>query len=230
VRLVVGDGISETSQVETITVNAAPAAGTASSGEDGPIIWLGIVIMIVGSVGLAYSASGRMPSPAGRKPDAGSSPAPVQKTEPLPGGMTPEAIAAYTALYGTPPPSVAGGYAGALSSTAAPAEALPVPSEQMGTETCPEALLQPAAPSPQELQATLDAPAGVDDIFPLLLDPEKCIGCGTCSKACAPRAITMVDGRPALELAYCSLCGECVEGCARQAIMFNPAFKSGKSS
>ena len=53
-------------------------------------------------------------------------------------------------------------------------------------------------------------------------DPEKCIGCGACSKVCPASAITVtdVDGRRTVRVWYghCAFCGRCEDSCPQEAI------------
>lgn len=58
-------------------------------------------------------------------------------------------------------------------------------------------------------------------------DSEKCIGCGLCTRVCAPCAITKtirhVDEETqeitlAFDLASCTFCGTCSDFCAKNAI------------
>ncbi|MCK4257488.1 MAG: glycyl-radical enzyme activating protein [Halanaerobiales bacterium] len=47
---------------------------------------------------------------------------------------------------------------------------------------------------------------------------EQCIGCGTCIKICANKAIVLIDGKASINDASCSLCGECVHFCPVNAV------------
>jgi uncharacterized protein (DUF362 family)/Pyruvate/2-oxoacid:ferredoxin oxidoreductase delta subunit len=49
-------------------------------------------------------------------------------------------------------------------------------------------------------------------------DREKCLGCGTCVKSCPPKAMTMVDGMPSVDLGVCIRCFCCHELCAHGAV------------
>ena len=43
--------------------------------------------------------------------------------------------------------------------------------------------------------------------------PGKCIGCGSCAKACPQNAIAMEGGRPITDWNLCDNCGKCTEQC-----------------
>ncbi len=51
----------------------------------------------------------------------------------------------------------------------------------------------------------------------LIIDKEKCIGCGVCEDNCAFGAIEVVDGCAVVN-DNCTLCGACVENCEPQAL------------
>jgi heterodisulfide reductase subunit A len=51
-----------------------------------------------------------------------------------------------------------------------------------------------------------------------LASPEGCNGCGECAKVCPETAITMVNGRPAVNEIMCSGCGACVPACPTDAL------------
>lgn len=44
-------------------------------------------------------------------------------------------------------------------------------------------------------------------------DSGKCTGCKACVKICPEHALTMKDGKPALDKALCTLCGKCENFC-----------------
>jgi ferredoxin len=47
---------------------------------------------------------------------------------------------------------------------------------------------------------------------------EICIGCSSCKKSCPPGAITMVDGKPRVDLDKCIRCFCCQELCPQKAV------------
>ena len=48
--------------------------------------------------------------------------------------------------------------------------------------------------------------------------PERCDGCGECAPACPESAITIVDGKPAVNEIMCTGCGACVPACPTGAL------------
>lgn len=55
----------------------------------------------------------------------------------------------------------------------------------------------------------------------IVIDREKCNGCGACAKACQEGAIAMVDGKAVLQREdYCDGLGDCLPNCPTQAITF----------
>ena len=59
----------------------------------------------------------------------------------------------------------------------------------------------------------------------LIVDKEKCIGCGVCEANCPFGAITVEDGCAVVN-DRCNLCGACVENCEPQALRIEGAEKS----
>jgi ferredoxin len=50
------------------------------------------------------------------------------------------------------------------------------------------------------------------------VDPDLCMGCGTCEEICQFRAITLPDGYAAVDYEGCMGCGVCVEHCTEGAL------------
>jgi len=52
----------------------------------------------------------------------------------------------------------------------------------------------------------------------LIVDCDKCIGCGVCEESCPFGAISVVDGCAVVD-DTCTLCGTCVDGCEPEALL-----------
>ena len=52
----------------------------------------------------------------------------------------------------------------------------------------------------------------------VLVDKEKCTGCGTCIDACPLSAIELQDGLAVIDEETCGECGACVDVCPEEAI------------
>lgn len=184
VMLVAGDGRNETYQAMAILVSSGTPPGAPSAGGDWQVASLGIVIIIIGSVGVAYSAAGRPPS---RPSDVTEGPpAAGAASERQPAESQAEAAArAYAALYGAPAADQQAS-AQATASTAGAAQP-PVGAEPqfpvlldafrcVGCGTC-------AASCPfQAITMAGDRP---------MLDCARCTGCGHCIGNCVQGALCM---------------------------------------
>ena len=55
--------------------------------------------------------------------------------------------------------------------------------------------------------------------LPIVVDPDRCVGCGSCIRACAYGVLELID-----DMAYpvrpseCRGCGDCVKACEQGAI------------
>ena len=52
----------------------------------------------------------------------------------------------------------------------------------------------------------------------MLVDKNKCTGCGICVKVCPNNAISIYRGKAEIDLSKCDDCGECIRACPRNAI------------
>lgn len=54
----------------------------------------------------------------------------------------------------------------------------------------------------------------------VVVNKDKCIGCGTCVNMCPVNAISFKDGKAVIDPKKCIQCGTCVGVCPVQAIEF----------
>jgi NAD-dependent dihydropyrimidine dehydrogenase PreA subunit len=63
----------------------------------------------------------------------------------------------------------------------------------------------------------------LDDVSSLVLDQEKCIGCGLCAEVCPHSVFELRQGKAALaDFNACMECGACVNNCPSHAIEVSP--------
>lgn len=49
----------------------------------------------------------------------------------------------------------------------------------------------------------------------VMVNKERCLGCGKCSLSCSEHAISIVDQKACLDSTLCKSCGECVNACSQ---------------
>jgi len=52
----------------------------------------------------------------------------------------------------------------------------------------------------------------------VIVDLEKCTGCGTCEDGCPVEAIEVEDGKAKVDEETCVDCGTCIDECPEKAI------------
>ena len=52
----------------------------------------------------------------------------------------------------------------------------------------------------------------------IIVDEEKCTGCGSCVEVCPCDAITIVNDKAKIDLEECSECESCIDECPEEAI------------
>lgn len=63
----------------------------------------------------------------------------------------------------------------------------------------------------------------LDDVSTLVLDREKCIGCGLCTEVCPQTVFEMRHNKAEIvDFNACMECGACVNNCPSDAIAVSP--------
>ena len=63
----------------------------------------------------------------------------------------------------------------------------------------------------------------LDDVSSLVLNEDKCIGCGLCAEVCPHLVFELQDRKARLvDFNACMECGACVTNCPTDAISVNP--------
>lgn len=63
----------------------------------------------------------------------------------------------------------------------------------------------------------------LDDVSTLVLDPEKCVGCGLCTEVCPQAVFEMHQNKACIvDFNACMECGACVNNCPSGAISVSP--------
>ena len=52
----------------------------------------------------------------------------------------------------------------------------------------------------------------------IVIDKQKCMGSGECSKACPENAISLVEGKAVIDNSKCDADGICIPACVNSAI------------
>jgi nitroreductase/NAD-dependent dihydropyrimidine dehydrogenase PreA subunit len=55
----------------------------------------------------------------------------------------------------------------------------------------------------------------------VVIDREKCTGCGSCVKICHEGCLSLVDGVASIDYGYCSTCSQCVAICPERALSWD---------
>jgi NAD-dependent dihydropyrimidine dehydrogenase PreA subunit/nitroreductase len=55
----------------------------------------------------------------------------------------------------------------------------------------------------------------------VIVDTDKCTGCGACARICHEGCMSLVDGVVEIDFKYCSTCSQCVAMCPEQALSWD---------
>ena len=55
----------------------------------------------------------------------------------------------------------------------------------------------------------------------IIIDKDKCNGCGLCEKICHEHCVTLPDNRPAINYDVCSTCAQCIAICPQKALSWD---------
>jgi hydrogenase-4 component H len=68
----------------------------------------------------------------------------------------------------------------------------------------------------------------------IVIDTTKCLGCGACTLACPPNALSMIFERERIVIEYfkgrCVFCGVCADKCPAEAIIITKEFELASAS
>lgn len=56
--------------------------------------------------------------------------------------------------------------------------------------------------------------------FRMKVQTKKCVGCSKCVKNCPMRAVSLREGKAAIDIRHCIVCGKCQHGCPLKAIKY----------
>ncbi|WP_299447307.1 4Fe-4S binding protein [uncultured Phascolarctobacterium sp.] len=56
--------------------------------------------------------------------------------------------------------------------------------------------------------------------FKMQVDKSGCVGCGICANQCPMRAISVKNGKAAIDIRHCIVCGQCAHKCPKHAIKY----------
>ena len=63
----------------------------------------------------------------------------------------------------------------------------------------------------------------IEDVSTLVLNQDKCIGCGLCTEVCPHNVFELCDGKAEIiDFNACMECGACVNNCPSNALEVSP--------